>query len=165
MLLRLSQAVASEVRRLLVKDKMTKDPVTIDSGRTVREAAVALDRSGVGCVLVTTKEDDHEKVIGIVTERDLVRRVLTKEGGTSDVSVKNIMSSPLIVVDPNTTVEEAAKVMERSRVRRLPVVDEMGLAGVVAVSDLAKALAKELEYSDAVFNAMARVSAPKGMYA
>jgi CBS domain-containing protein len=164
-LLCLSQAVASEVRRLLVKDIMTKNPVTIDSERTVREAAVALDRSGVGCVLVRTKEDDHEKVIGIVTERDLVRRVLTKEDGASEVSVKSIMSSPLIVVDPNITIEEAAKVMERNRVRRLPVVDEAGLAGVVAVSDLAKALAKQLEYSDAVFNAMARVSAPKGMYA
>jgi CBS domain-containing protein len=163
-LLWLSQAVASEVRRLLVKDIMTKNPVTINSERTVREAAVALDRSGVGCVLVTTKEDDHEKVIGIVTERDLVRRVLT-ERGASELSVKSIMSSPLIVVDPNIRIEEAAKVMERNRVRRLPVVDEAGLAGVVAVSDLAKALAKELEYSDAVFNAMARVSAPKGMYA
>jgi CBS domain-containing protein len=161
----LSQTVASEVRRLLVKDVMTKNPVTIDSEKTVREAAVALDRSDVGCVLVTTKEDDHEKVIGIVTERDLVRRVLTKEDGSSEASVKSIMSSPLIVVDPNITIEEAAKVMERNRVRRVPVVDEAGLAGVVAVSDLAKALAKQLEYCDAVFNAMARVSGPKGMYA
>jgi CBS domain-containing protein len=164
-LLCLSQAVASEARRLLVKDIMTKNPVIIDSQRTVREAAVALDRSGVGCVLVTAKKDDHEKVIGIVTEPDLVRRVLTKEDGASEVSVKSIMSSPLIVVDPNITIEEAAKIMERNRVRRLPVVDEVGLAGVVAVSDLAKALAKQLEYSDAVFNPMARVSAPKGMYA
>jgi CBS domain-containing protein len=104
-------------------------------------------------------------VIGIVTERDLVRRVLTKEDGSSEASVKSIMSCPLIVVDPNITIEEAAKVMERNRVRRLPVVDEAGLAGVVAVSDLAKALAKQPEYSDPVFNAMARVSAPKGMYA
>jgi CBS domain-containing protein len=164
-LLCLSQAVGSEVRRLLVKDIMTKNPVTIDSERTVREAAVALDRSGVGCVLVTSKEDDHEKVIGIVIEGDLVRRVLTKERGASELSVKSIMSSPLIVVHPNIRIEEAAKVMERNRVRRLPVVDEAGLAGVVAVSDLAKALAKQLEYSDAVFNAMARVSATKGMYA
>jgi CBS domain-containing protein len=161
----LPEAVASKVRRLLVKDIMTQNPVTIDSERTVREAAVAMDRSGVGCVLVTTKKDDHDKVIGIVTERDLVRRVLTKEGGASELSVKSIMSFPLIVVDPNATIEEAAKTMERNKVRRLPVVDQAGLVGVVAVSDLAKALAKQLEYSDAVFNAMARVSAPKGMYA
>jgi CBS domain-containing protein len=99
----------------------------------VREAAMALDRFGAGCVLVTTKEDDHEKVIGIVAERGLVRRVLTKQDGASEVSVKSIMSSPLVVVDPNMTIEEIANVMERNRVRRLPVVDEMGLAGVVAI--------------------------------
>ena len=160
------EAVASKVRRLLVKDIMTQNPVTMDSERTVREAAVAMDRSGVGCVLVTTKKDDHDKVIGIVTERDLVRRALTREGGASELRVKNIMSSPLIVVDPAATIEEAASIMERSRVRRLPVVDKGELLGVVTVSDLAKVLAKQLEYSDAVFNAMARVSAPKeGMYA
>ena len=165
MFLSLPEAATSEVRRLLVKDIMTQNPVTIDSERTVREAAVAMGRSGVGCVLVTTKKDDHEKVIGIVTERDLVRKVLAEEDGGSELSVKSVMSSPLIVVNPDATIEEAAKVMERNGVRRLPVVDQEGLAGVVTVSDLAKALAKQLEYSDAVFNAMARVSAPKGMYA
>ena len=159
------EAAASEVKRLLVKDIMAQNPVTIDSERTVREAAVAMASSAVGCVLVTTKKDDHEKVIGIVTERDLVRKVLAKEDGASELKVKSIMSSPLIVVEPDATIEEAAKVMERNKVRRLPVVDQTGLAGVVAVSDLAKALAKQLEYSDAVFNALARVSPPKGMYA
>ena len=159
------EAVVSKVSRLLVKEIMARDPVTVDSERTVREAALAMDRSGIGCVLVTSRQDGKEKAIGIVTERDLVRRVLTMEGHISELRVKNIMSSPLIVVDPSATIEEAAGIMERSRVRRLPVVDEGGLVGVVTVSDLAKALAKQLEYSDAVFNAMARVSAPKeGMY-
>ena len=155
----------SKVRRLLVKEIMVRDPVTVDSERTVREAALAMDRSGIGCVLVTTRRDGEEKAIGIVTERDLVRRVLTREGSASELRVKNIMSSPLIVVDPAATIEEAASIMERNGVRRLPVVDKGGLVGVVTVSDLAKALAKQLEYSDAVFNAMARVSAPEGMYA
>jgi CBS domain-containing protein len=161
----LSEAVASEFRRSLVKDIMATNPVTIDSERTVREAAVAMASSAVGCLLVTTKKDDHDKVIGIVTERDLVRKVLAKEDVASELKVKSIMSSPLIVVEPDATIEDAAKVMERNKVRRLPVVDQTGLTGVVVISDLAKALAKQLEYSDAVFNAMARVSAPKGIYA
>ena len=159
------EAVVSKVSRLLVKEIMARDPVTVDSERTVREAALAMDRSGIGCVLVTSRQDGKEKAIGIVTERDLVRRVLTMEGHISELRVKNIMSSPLIVVDPSATIEEAAGIMERSRVRRLPVVDQNGLVGVVTVSDLAKALAKQLEYSDSVFNAMARVSASKSMYA
>jgi CBS domain-containing protein len=163
--LQLSEAALSKVRRLLVKEIMVRDPVTVDSERTVRSGALAMDRSGIGCVLVTDRRNDKEKAIGIVTERDLVRRVLTKEGHISDLRMKNIMSSPLIVVDPSATIVEAASIMERNRVRRLPVVDQDGLVGVVTVSDLAKALAKQLEYSDAVFNAMARVSTPKGMYA
>jgi CBS domain-containing protein len=161
----LPEAVVSKIGRLLVKEIMVQDPLTVDSERTVREAALAMDRSGIGCVLVTTRQDGKEKAIGIVTERDLVRKVLTLEGHVSDLRVKDIMSSPLIVVDPNATIEEAAKVMEHNRVRRLPVVDENGLIGIVTVSDLAKALAKELEYSDAVLNALARVRAPEGMYA
>jgi CBS domain-containing protein len=161
----LPEAVVSKVGRLLVKEIMVHDPVTVDSERTVREAALAMDRSEIGCVLVTTRRDGVEKAIGIVTERDLVRRVLIKEGDISDLRVKSIMSSPLIVVDPSATIEEATSIMERNRVRRLPVVDQKGLVGVVTVSDLAKALAKQLEYSDSVFNAMARVSAPKSMYA
>lgn len=159
----MSEEAASEVRRLLVKDIMVKNPVTVYSERSVREAALAMERSAVGCVLVTN-DDGGQRVVGILTERDLVRRVLTKEGDVPGTKVKSIMSSPLIVIDSGATLEEAAKMMERNGVRRLPVVDQGGLVGVVTVDDLAKALAKELEYSDAVFNAMARVRAPKGLY-
>jgi len=159
----LPEAVASEVRGLLVKDIMVKNPLTMHSERTVREAALAMERSAVGCVLVT-KDDREQDVVGIVTERNLVRRVLTKEGDMSGTRVKSIMSSPLIVIVSDATIEQTARIMERNGVRRLPVVDPTGLVGVVTVDDLAKALAKQLEYSDAVLNAMARVSAPKGLY-
>jgi CBS domain-containing protein len=155
--------VASRVKRLLVKDIMVKNPLTVYSERTVREAALVMERSAVGCVLVTM-DDRGQKVVGILTERDLVRRVLTKEGDMTGTRLKSIMSSPLIVIGSDATIEEAARIMERNGVRRLPVVDRGGLVGVVTVDDLAKALAKQLEYSDAVFNAMARVSAPKGLY-
>jgi CBS domain-containing protein len=160
----LSEDISSEVRRLLVKDIMVKNPLTVYAERTVREAALAMERSEVGCVLVT-KDDRERKVVGIVTERDLVRRVLTKEGDMCKTKVKTVMSSPLIVIRSDATLEEAARTMERNGVRRLPVVDQAELVGVLTVDDLAKALAEQLEYSDAVFNAMARVSAPKGLYA
>jgi CBS domain-containing protein len=155
--------VASKVKRLLVKDIMVKNPLTVYLERTVREAALAMERSAVGCVLVTM-DDRGQKVVGILTERDLVRRVLTKEGDMTGTRLSSIMSSPLIVISSDATIEEAARIMERNGVRRLPVLDRGGLVGVVTVDDLAKALAKQLEYSDAVFNAMARVSAPKGLY-
>ena len=163
--LRLPEDAVSKLGGLRVREIMVRDPITVDSERSVREAALAMDRAGIGCVLVTSRRNDKEKAIGIATERDLVRRVLTKEGNISDLSVKNIMSSPLIIVGPDATVVEAASIMERNRVRRLPVVDQDGLIGVVTVSNLAKVLARQLEYSYAVLNAMARVSAPESMYA
>ena len=160
----MSEDDAPELRRLLVKDIMVKDPITVYSETTVREAALVMERSAVGCVLVT-RDERERTVVGIVTERDLVRRVLTREGDLSGTNVQSIMSSPLIVIGSDATIEEAARIMERNNVRRLPVVDQAGSVGMLTVDDLAKALAKQLEYSDAVFNAMARVTAPKGLYA
>ena len=149
------------LRRLKVREVMVKDPVTIDSKMTVDETAKAMARSHCGCLLVMSKG----KVIGIVTERDVVRKGLSNYAKISDAKVTTIMSSPLVVVHPDVTVEEAARVMAEHQVRRLPVVDDRGVVGLITVTDLAKALAKQLQYSDAIFNAMARIQPPpKAVY-
>ena len=132
---------------------MAPEPVTVDSERSVKETAIAMDRFGRGCILVSS----GERVVGIVTERDLVRRALTKGVRMSRAKVKTLMSSPLIVIDPEAHVEDAAKIMAQNRVRRLPVVSETGLVGLITVTDIARSLAVQLEYSNALFNAMARV--------
>jgi CBS domain-containing protein len=146
---------------LRVKDVMAKDPVMVESERTVRETAIAMDRSGHGCLLVTS----GGKIVGIITERDLVRRALAKGGSMTRTKIKNIMSSPLIVVEPDVSVEEAAKVMAKHKVRRLPVVGPSGLAGLITVSDIARYLAERSEDSLSLFNAMARSSSKSKIYA
>ena len=146
---------------LKVREVMVKDPITIDSKMTVQDTAKAMARSNCGCLLVMSKG----KVVGIVTERDLVRKGLANYAKASNAQVSTIMSSPLVVVHPDVTVEEAARVMADHQVRRLPVVDDRGVVGLITVADLAKALAKQLQYSDAIFNAMARTPAPpKAVY-
>jgi len=107
-----------EIKRIRVRDVMNPAPITIAQDMSARDAAVAMDRSGCGCLLVMSEK----KVIGIITERDLVTRVLTKSGTISDVRVRDVMSSPIIVVSSETNVEEAARIMVQNRVRRLPVV-------------------------------------------
>lgn len=150
------------LKKLKVRDVMASEPISVDSERSIKETAIAMDRSGRGCVLITSKG----RVIGIVTERDLVRRALTKGAGIARTKVKTLMSSPLIVVDPEAHVEDAAKVMAQNRVRRLPVVNEQGLVGLITVTDIARSLAEQLEYQNALFNAIARVrGAPKLLYA
>ena len=144
-----------------VKDVMAKEPVMVESERTVKETAMEMDRSGHGCLLVTS----GEKVVGIITERDLVRKALTKGGSMTRTKIKNIMSSPLIVVEPDASVEEAAKVMAKHKVRRLPVVGSGGLAGLITVTDIAKYLAEHSEDPPSVLKAMVRSGSGSKIYA
>ena len=148
----MSQDVSGVSKDVRVRDLMAKDPVMVDSERSVRETAITMDRSGHGCLLVTA----DGKIVGIVTERDLVRRALTKGGAMSRTKVKNIMSTPLIVVNPDVCIEEAAKVMAHHRVRRLPVVGSNGLTGLITVTDLAKYLAEHSKDAPPILNAIAR---------
>ena len=135
-----------------VKDVMAREPMMIDSNRTVKETAIAMDRSGHGCLLVTSSG----KVIGIVTERDLVRRALTKGGAMSRSKIKNIMSAPLIVVDPEASIEQAAKVMAHHKVRRLPVVGKGGLTGIITITDIAKYFSEYPENPNPLLSALTR---------
>lgn len=141
-----------KIKRLKVRDVMSKEPFLVDVDRSIKETAIAMDRSGRSCLLVTS----HKKVVGIVTERDMVRRALTKGAGLSKLKVKSVMSSPLIIISPDAWVEDAAKVMSDNKVRRLPVVGEDGLAGVITVTDIARSLAERMQFTDALLNAMAR---------
>jgi len=139
-----------ETKALKVKDVMTKESFLVDASQTIREVAIAMDRTDHGCLLVTM----NGEIAGIVTERDLVRRALTKCRRLSKLRVKSIMSSPLIVIKPDACVEDAAKVMSDNRIRRLPVVGEDGLAGVISVTDIARSLAEQQQFHDTLLNAM-----------
>jgi CBS domain-containing protein len=149
------------VVNIRVKDVMAKEPVMVESEKTVKETAIEMDRSGHGCLLVTS----GGKIVGIITERDLVRKALTKGGRMTRTKIKNIMSSPLIVVEPDASLEEAAKVMAKNKVRRLPVVGPGGLAGLITVSDIAKYLAEHSQDPASVLKAMARSSSASKIYA
>jgi CBS domain-containing protein len=139
----LSEDDEEGIVNLRVKDVMVKNPIMVESEKTVKETAIVMDRSGHGCLLVTS----GGRVVGIVTERDLVRRALAKGGSMTRTKVKKIMSSPLIVVD------------------RLPVVGSGGLTGLITVSDIAKYLAEQSENAPTIFKAMARSRNASRIYA
>jgi CBS domain-containing protein len=149
------------VVNIRVKDVMAKEPIMVESVRTVKETAIEMDRSGHGCLLVTS----GGKIVGIITERDLVRKALTRGGNMARTKIKNIMSSPLIVVAPDTSVEEAARVMAKHKVRRLPVVGTEGLAGLITVTDIARYLAEHSADPQSLLKAMTRSAGTPGIYA
>jgi CBS domain-containing protein len=118
----------------------------VDAESSVFEAVQLMVEKNVGSLLVTERGD----ITGIVTERDYLRRV-TLEGGTDqETPVREIMSSPLIVASPETTVDECMALMTDRRIRHVPVVEEGSVVGVVSIGDLVKFKSKlqtfEIQY-------------------
>jgi len=118
---------------MLVKDVMTSPVITIGETGNVQKVAQLMDKNDVGCVIVTSKEG---KPVGIITERDLITRVLSKNTMPSGVNAKKVMTSPLLTIDPDETLTEAARKMSRLNVRRLGVIYKGNLVGLISSKDI-----------------------------
>ncbi len=119
---------------IYVEEIMTKTPVIGDPEMTVREAAKIMKAEKVGSLIIALEGVP----MGIVTERDLVNKVVSENKSPSKVKIKEVMSSPLITVGPRESVAEAASKMSALKVRRLPVVKRGKLIGVLTESDILK---------------------------
>ncbi len=116
---------------MYVKDIMTTGTKTIDAASTVREAASLMAKEGVGSVVVTR----GGKPVGIVTEGDVSRSVGRKLA-PDKTPVRSIMGKPLVTTTREARVEEAAKLMASSRIKKLPVVEDDKLIGMVTQTDI-----------------------------
>ena len=105
----------------------------IDADATVLEAVQQMVAMNVGSLLITVEGE----VTGIVTERDYLRRV-TLEDRTEDAPVREIMSAPLVVATPETTIDECMALMTDRRIRHVPVVEDGKVVGLVSIGDLVK---------------------------
>jgi CBS domain-containing protein len=119
-----------KLRQIMVKDVITVQPDT-----TVKNAVELMNAYEISCLVVVS----HEKPIGIVTEQDMVRRVIHKSRSPEKTRVSEIMSKPLIVATPNMHAQEAAKFMLQRNIRRLPVMENERLVGLVTLTDLISA--------------------------
>lgn len=119
--------------RMLVRDVMSSPVITIGEDAPVNKAAELMEKHGLGCIIVTNKEG---KPLGIITERDLVARVLAKNVKPDSLQAKEVMTSPLITIEPHETISEAARRMSRLNIRRLGVVYKGQLIGLVSSKDI-----------------------------
>jgi signal-transduction protein with cAMP-binding, CBS, and nucleotidyltransferase domain len=119
--------------KMLVKDVMSSPTITIDEEASVHTVAQRMEKYKVGGIIVTGKQ---EKPLGIITERDLVIRVLAKNSRPSKLTAKQVMTSPLITVNPDETLSEAARRMSRLDIRRLGVMYKGDLVGVITSKDI-----------------------------
>ncbi|MCL1971148.1 MAG: CBS domain-containing protein [Candidatus Bathyarchaeota archaeon] len=128
--------------KMVVKDVMNSPVVTADESKTANNIATIMDSAKIGAVVITNREG---KPIGIITERDLVVRVIAKNKKPDEIKAREIMSKPLIPVDPEATISDAARLMSRKNVRRLVVFYKDVLAGIVSNKDLLNVMPELIE--------------------
>ena len=122
---------------IVVREAMSSPVISIHEDRSVVDAAKVMSEQRIGSIVVN---DSEGHPVGIVTERDLVFRVIAKDAVPREVKVKGVMSAPLRMVDPETTLEEAIRLMDEMNIRRLGVVYKDRLEGVITDKDILRVM-------------------------
>jgi CBS domain-containing protein len=130
---------------------------TVTAAASVRSALQVLCAHNIGALVVR----DGARVVGILSERDLVRRVMQRERSLDETFVRTVMTSPVVTARPNDTLDHCMSVMTEQRVRHLPVLDQGELCGLVSVGDVVKA--KLAEQAGAIADLERYISTPYGV--
>jgi len=121
---------------LKLEDVMVKDLIGVEVRVSVKKVVELMDKHEIGCLMVMK----GKKLAGIVTERDMVKRVLAKSKDPEEIKVSEVMSKPVIVGKPQMSIVEAVKLMFNWNIKKLPVVDGNHLVGLVTLTDLVLSL-------------------------
>jgi CBS domain-containing protein len=121
-------------KEVLIKEIMKTKPVTVQPFTTVLEAAKIMRQNKIGNVIVS--EVNHP--IGILTESDIIKKVVCEGKHAQDITVEEVMSSPIIIAEPYISLEEALKMMGKCNIRRLPIVENNELVGIITQRDIAR---------------------------
>lgn len=135
-----------------VKDVMTKNVASVNADDSVERAAQLMKEHNVGSIPVCS----GEKVIGIITDRDIALRCVSKGENCKQMNVRDVMTSNPVTGNPTMDVHDAARIMSERQVRRLPIVDNNNLVGMVALGDLAV----EPKLTDDAGDALRDISTP-----
>lgn len=119
---------------LKIQDVMIREVITLDENATAKEAAEIMNKFEIGSLIIVS----GGKAVGILTERDLLKRVIAGARDANKTKTKEIMSTPLVAVEPNADLEEAVKQMFQMKIKKLPVIDGNRLVGLVSLTDIAR---------------------------
>jgi CBS domain-containing protein len=119
---------------LKVEDVMVEDVITVEEKATTKKAVELMNKHEIGCLIVVKRG----KPAGIVTERDMLKRILLEPRNPEKIRVNEIMSTPLIVGKPQMDIEDAVRLMFKRNIKKLPVADEGHLVGLVTLTDLVR---------------------------
>ena len=121
---------------LLVRDVMTRRVRTVGINSSLMEAVRKMNKFNIGSVVVV--DTDRDRLVGILTERDVLKSI-ESYSELSAIRVKQVMSQPLVTVDAQANIEEAARLMTKKSLKRLPVVENSRLVGIITSSDIMRA--------------------------
>jgi len=123
---------------LCVKDVMARRVLLVEASSSAKNAARMMNKFGVSSLIVSSEGD----VVGILTERDILTRVVASGQDPEQVEVSEIMSEPIIVVNPDTPIEQAVQIMLMERIKKLPVLEKdeekIKLVGILSMTDIAR---------------------------
>ncbi len=120
-----------------VRDIMSKTPVYVTPEQDLNVVAKKMDENDIGAIPVVESRETL-KVVGVVTDRDIVTRCVAQQVNPMMVRASEIMSTPVVTIDEEEDLEVAARTMEKNMIRRIPVVDKLGkFTGVVSQADIA----------------------------
>ena len=127
----------------LLEKEMRKSVVVIDPKDSVKKAASLMASKDIGCIVPV----ETGRPVGIMTERDILKKVTAKGIDPKSISVEDIMTRDIISLDSQRTVEEAVDLLEKKKIKRLPVIEKNNLIGIVTLTDLIKCL-RRIEIDD-----------------
>ena len=117
-----------------IEELMVKKVVTVKALDRVIDAVELMNKHEIGCLVVV----DNEKAVGILTERDMLTRVLARSKDPKKTEVEQVMSAPLITAKPQDEIEDTARLMFKNEIKKLPVVEDGQLLGLVTLTDLVR---------------------------
>lgn len=120
---------------MLIKEIMTKNVITINPNESVYDACVKYRDNKIGCLVVT----DKETCVGIVTERDLIERTMCLHKDPDKTKISEIISYNVKTIQSLDTLDNALELMKKFKIKKLPVMSEKALVGVITITDIAKA--------------------------
>jgi CBS domain-containing protein len=129
---------------MIVRDIMAKNIKTVKPDDSVHSAVLKMNKFDIGSVIVVSSG----RPVGIITETNVMRRIVEPRMDPTTVWAKDIMSSPLETIDENSAVEEAAKIMAEKRINRLPVTNGNKLVGLISSTDIVRASPTQLGILD-----------------
>ncbi len=124
-----------------VRDIMVSDVKTINKDATIKEAATMMSEYRIGSLIVV----EDSRVVGIITERDVMKKVVAESKDATKTTVKEVMEKEVIMIRPDTDIEDAVEIMMEKQIKKLPVVEGNALVGIITTLDICTASPKTIE--------------------